>query len=198
MATQPILRGRPYVFVTALQSMSAPGRYQVNPTLTEGDVKVSQDGGALANLTTLPVVSPAGSVLVLVELSSEEMDADLVTVLFSDPDGEWAEAFIPLQPASGMTLDQAQGFEREVEVPNYTFPMFSTAGVLVSGLTVSAFRRLDDGSVEPCDNTPSEIGSTGLYQIDLSAADRDAEFATYVFTASGAVPTIHSIKSVSR
>ena len=33
--------------------------FQTNPTLATGDAKISKDGGALANLATLPAVTPA-------------------------------------------------------------------------------------------------------------------------------------------
>jgi len=36
------------------------GQYKVTPTLASGDFKLEKDGGAAANLATLPAVEPAG------------------------------------------------------------------------------------------------------------------------------------------
>lgn len=73
-----------------LESQGTPGTFQANPTLATGDVKVVKDNGAENNLTTLPTVSPASGKTVRVQLSATEMDADKVTVIFSDAAGsEW-------------------------------------------------------------------------------------------------------------
>ena len=37
----------------------ATGQYKVTPTLAAGDFKIEKDGGAAANLATLPSVAPA-------------------------------------------------------------------------------------------------------------------------------------------
>lgn len=64
--------------------------WKTTPTIAAGDFKVSKDGGALANLTTLPSESPAGSGIVAVALSATEMTADRVTVKAHDAAGaEW-------------------------------------------------------------------------------------------------------------
>ena len=39
---------------------------KANPTLAAGDVKISKDGGAFPNLTTLPTVTPAAGAAVQV------------------------------------------------------------------------------------------------------------------------------------
>jgi hypothetical protein len=50
------------IFYVALKPRTATGHFQTNPTLASGDVKISIDGGAFANLGTLPDVEPnAGS-----------------------------------------------------------------------------------------------------------------------------------------
>jgi hypothetical protein len=55
-----------------------------NPTLATGDVKISKDGGAFANLTTLPTVTPASGVAVRVELSAAEAEFTRATIAFVD------------------------------------------------------------------------------------------------------------------
>lgn len=84
-----------YSFYISLVSQSDTDTFQSNPTLAAGDIKVSIDGGALNNVTTLPVVTPAASKLVKVELSAAEMNGSQIMVLFSDASGsEWQDLMI--------------------------------------------------------------------------------------------------------
>lgn len=77
----------------ALHDFFNPGNLKNNPTIAAGDFKVDKDGGGLTNLTTLPSVSPASSVCVLIELSATEMNADVVTIVGIDQTApkEWAD-----------------------------------------------------------------------------------------------------------
>lgn len=85
----------------ALSSVADGNVHQVNPTLATGDVKVSKDGGAFANVTTLASVVPSGGASVQVDLSSTEMNADLVVVRFHDAaGGEWADFQITIATAA--------------------------------------------------------------------------------------------------
>lgn len=68
---------------------------QVNPTLATGDVQVSKDGGAFANIATLPSVFPAGSVRVNIPLSTAELSCRMLMIRFKDQAGaEWEEQTI--------------------------------------------------------------------------------------------------------
>lgn len=82
----------------SLEDYANPGNFKSNPTIAAGDFKVDKDGGGLSNLTTLPSVSPASSVLVLLELSATEMDADVVTIVGIDQTSpkEWADITISI------------------------------------------------------------------------------------------------------
>lgn len=77
----------------SLDDMAVAGKIKLTPTIAAGDFKVSKDGGALANLNTLPSESPAGSGLVTVLLSATEMTADMVTIRALDQTtpAEWAD-----------------------------------------------------------------------------------------------------------
>lgn len=94
----PPVKNEDFEFTVCLEDYANPGLFKSNPTLAAGDVKISKDEGALANLTTLPSVTPASSKLVLVELSSTEMNADKVTIIFSDQTSppEWADFAITI------------------------------------------------------------------------------------------------------
>jgi|DEB0MinimDraft_10_1074344.scaffolds.fasta_scaffold162702_1 hypothetical protein len=88
MANKPIA-GEAFAFTISLLSQTN-GEILANPTLATGDVKVSTDGGALANLATLPAVTPAGSGIVEVNLTSAEVGSEHFTVAFIDAAGaEW-------------------------------------------------------------------------------------------------------------
>ena len=89
----PPVRAEDFACDICLEDFSNPGLFKSNPTIAAGDFKVSKDNGALANLATLPSVSPASSKIVTVALSSTEMTADKVTVVCSDQTvpPEWAD-----------------------------------------------------------------------------------------------------------
>ena len=91
-------KGEAYTFAPiSLTDIFDPQFFKVNPTLAAGDVKISKDGGSLANLATLPVVKPVSTSLVEVSLSAAEMTADKLVVQFRDQAGdEWGNLNLPL------------------------------------------------------------------------------------------------------
>jgi hypothetical protein len=58
----PPKKNEDFLIRIALEDYAQPGNFKSNPTIAAGDFKVSTDGGALGNLTTLPTVSPASSI----------------------------------------------------------------------------------------------------------------------------------------
>lgn len=107
MATYvPAKRATEYITYIGLSSQSTPSTLQSNPTIAAGDFKVSKDGGALANLSTLPAVTPASSKMVKITLSSAEMTADNVTVICSDAAGaEWCDLLFTIQTSDNQIDD---------------------------------------------------------------------------------------------
>ena len=95
------------VLYVSLAPYIATGRQQTNPTLAAGDAKISLDGAALANLTTLPAVTPAGSSIVKVTLSQAETNADNIVVVLADQTSppEWCDFVVNLQTASKQLND---------------------------------------------------------------------------------------------
>ena len=89
----PPVKNEDFIFYVALADMALAGSFKANPTIASGDFKISKDGGALTNLSTLPAVTPAASVMVKIELSSTEMNADSVTIVGIDQTSpkEWAD-----------------------------------------------------------------------------------------------------------
>ena len=86
------------LFRIALADANDPRSFKSNPTIAAGDFKVDKDAGGLNNLATLPTVSPAASVLVLITLSATEMNADVVTLVCIDQTSpkEWCDQVICL------------------------------------------------------------------------------------------------------
>ena len=80
----PPKKNTAYTCYISLISQANTKVMQSTPTLASGDFKVSIDGGTLNNLTTLPSVSPASSKMVVVSLTSSEMNGDNITLVCSD------------------------------------------------------------------------------------------------------------------
>ena len=94
----PPVKAEDFEFDVCLEDYDNPGLFVANPTLAAGDVKISKDNGALANLATLPAVNPAASKIVDVALTGTEMNADKVTIIFSDQTvpPEWSDYSITI------------------------------------------------------------------------------------------------------
>jgi hypothetical protein len=116
------------------------------PTLAAGDVKVSKDFGATANITTLPSEAPASSGILTVDLSATEMTADIVTVIFRDAAGaEWNDVAVHIPTAarqiddlaypttSGRAIDVSAGGEVGLDWANIGSP---TTAVNLSGTNI--------------------------------------------------------------
>lgn len=80
----PPKKNEDFLIRVSLEDPLNPGSFKSNPTIAAGDFKVATDAGALGNLTTLPSVSPASSVLVLISLSATEMNGDVISVVGID------------------------------------------------------------------------------------------------------------------
>ena len=91
-----VLKGVACIVHTGLVSQ-ATGNVQTNPTIAEGDFRISKYGGTLVNLATLPAVTPAGGKIVRISLSADEKNADRVNIVGSDQAGaEWYDFAYPI------------------------------------------------------------------------------------------------------
>lgn len=90
----PPVKGEEFQFVITLEDANVPGSFKASATLASGDFMISKDGGAFAQLSTLPTVTPAGGVGIAVTLSATEMNADkiLVTAIDQTAPKEWTDA----------------------------------------------------------------------------------------------------------
>lgn len=98
----PPVKNEDFRIRISLEDYANSGSFKSSPTIAAGDFKVDKDGAGLVNLATLPSVSPASSVLVLIQLSATEMNADVVTIVGrdqSDPK-EWSDIVISIPTTS--------------------------------------------------------------------------------------------------
>lgn len=164
-----------YRFTLSLFARSG-NQIKTVPTLAAGDVKVSKDNGATANITTLPAETPASSGILQVDLSATEMTADLVTVIFRDAAGaEWNDVAIHLAPAVRQMADLA-------------FP--NTSG---RGMDIDASGGVEVGSFQTGAITAAAYAA-GAIDAAALAADAGTEIAAAVWdrVLSGATHNIAS------
>lgn len=87
-------RGVSYEMFIALTNLNEPQFFIENPTIAAGDFQISKDGGIFVDLTTLPVVTPASSNTLKINLSATEMTADKIVINGKDQSAdEWADFF---------------------------------------------------------------------------------------------------------
>jgi len=114
------VKGEAYEFFISVTDINDPQFFIVNPTIAAGDFKISVDGGAFANLATLPVVTPAGSSLVKINLNVAEMSGDKIVVTGRDAVGEeWGDMYAFIDAPGGTSesvLDIIEGDHRESSV----------------------------------------------------------------------------------
>jgi hypothetical protein len=140
--------GVAYQLFVVLDSRAETG-FQVNPTIAAGDFQVSTDGGAFSNLDTLPVVTPAGSRTVQVDLSAAEMTGDKVTVLGVDAAGdEWSDIFVFIDAPEDTTDD----------IVDYLFNNATTVVEAGGTRLITVFE--DDGSTIKAQARISKDGNT--------------------------------------
>jgi hypothetical protein len=94
---------------------------------------------------------------------------------------EWNERY---------ALESRRALRRKQAFSNYTFVMRQSAnpGLGATGLTVTAVRRLDNGSFAACANSVVEVAN-GAYSINLADTDTDGNYVTFRFSAPGALDT---------
>ena len=73
------------------------GQFKSSPTLATGDFKIEKDGGAAANLATLPTVVPAAGSSIDITLSAAEAQCKQAVIRGIDASGaEWDDIVIHL------------------------------------------------------------------------------------------------------
>ena len=160
----------------------APGQATIEaaPVLAAGDVTISKDNGTFANITTLPVVTPASSGQVQIDLSATEMNADRIGIKIADQTSPqaWDDVYIEIQTVSGdVQLAASQN-------NTVTFPAINITGTLNidDGVDISCSTLNRDGVLITGNGSGNGIeavgGATGAgiralgspgFQIDATA-----------------------------
>jgi hypothetical protein len=73
-------------------------------------------------------------------------------------------------------------FRKNTALNNWMFTIRDTSGAPLTGRTVTPTRILDSGSEQSMANAVSEVGSTAVYRIDISAADTNGDTGAFIFT----------------
>ena len=95
-----------FKFYIGLVDQSNTKLLKANPTIAAGDFKVSTDGGAFANLTTLPSANPASGRAIMVDLSASEMNGDNIVFQGVDAAGaEWCDILVNIQTSARQVDD---------------------------------------------------------------------------------------------
>lgn len=194
MATYvPPKRATAFIIYVGLESQAAAGTFKANPTLAAGDFKVSKDGGALANLTDLPTVTPASGKMVKITLTATEMTADNVTVVCSDAAGaEWYDLIINIATAANQVDDIKTDTAAILEDTGTTLP-----AAVADVPTVAEFeaRTLAAASYfDPAADTVVNVTNVVNLTNAPTAGDLTATMKTSVTAAAtAATPTVAAV-----
>lgn len=147
-----------YIFYAGLVSQADTRLIQTNPTIASGDFKVSIDGGALANLGTLPAVTPASSKMVKFTLSTSEMNGANITVVCTDAAGaEWCDAVFNIQTAArqidDLSYPATSGRSTLVAAdgsvsPNWADVKSPTTTLALTGTTIATTQKVDVDTIK--------------------------------------------------
>jgi len=141
------VRGVAYTFTIAVIDSADSTSFKASPTIAAGDFQVSTDGATFANLSTLPVVTPSGSIAILITLSASEMTGDKIVVQGIDAAGaEWDDIMIFVDVPTALPLDLIEGDRVEsrtsvvINKKNTTTAILSktiSGSLLSDGITVA-------------------------------------------------------------
>lgn len=174
MATYfPPKRGVEFITYVALESVATSGAFQSSATLSSGDCKISIDGGSLANLTTLPVVTPGSSKLIKVTVSAAEMTGDNIMLVFSDQSGnEWKDMVMTLATTARQIDDLAT-------------PTNITAGTITTATNVTTVNGLAAGVI-----TAASIAADAITDAKVASDVTIASVTGAVGSVTGAVGSV--------
>lgn len=164
----PPTKNAEYIFYLGLVDSSNRPDFKSSPTIAAGDFQVSIDGAALANLTTLPVVTPASSVMVKFTLAASEMNSDNTTIVGIDAAGvEWDDVVINIHTGADsyqakiVLIDDDNSTRDLYLVTFYINGEPTTTGI--TSPTIQVFKA-SDGTDLVTSIALTEIASLGMYR----------------------------------
>ena len=191
-------KGVEFITYISLEA-TAGGSLVASPTIAAGDFKVSIDGGALANLATLPTNTPAASGMVKITLSTSEMNGDNITVKCVDAAGaEWLPVTINIQTSarqlddlayptvSGRSIDVSAGGEVGLDWANVGSP---TTTLALTGTTIATTQKVD---VETIKTNPVVNAGTVTFPTTATLASTTNITAGTITTATN-VTTVNGL-----
>ena len=182
----PAQNGSEIIYYVSLVDQADTLKFKANPTIAAGDFKVVADDGALANLTTLPVVSPAGSTRVKIVVSAAESAGDNISVIGIDAAGaEWADIEIPVQ-TSAQQIDDLSVFTASTD---------AVANVTLVGTTTTNtdMRGTDSANTVAPDNAGITANGVAIAALPDAAANALAVLETQLnetYVGEGIPPTL--------
>mgnify|MGYP001581743108 CR=1 FL=1 len=163
-------RATEFIFYVGLVSQANTKIFQANPTIAAGDFKVSIDGGALNNPTTIPTVTPAAGKAVKITLSASEMTGDNIQVICSDAAGdEWCDCEINIQTSDNQMNDLALATAFTTIVPDSTATAGSRPTINQAMLMITRF-LMEKGLVGTTMTVNKEDGTTANMTFTLDSA----------------------------
>lgn len=181
--------------ISLIDTASRPA-FKANPTLATGDFKVSKDNGALANLGTLPTVSPASGRIVRVVLSQAEMNADRVTVVCADAAGdEWDEVIIAIN-TTAETVDTIKTETALIVADTDELQQDNVPGLITTLDNVVDTVKVDTAAIL-LDTDVIDDGTSGLVKIaqDVAAVlvDTGTTIPATITTIDNEIATIDTV-----
>jgi hypothetical protein len=131
-----------------------------------GDFQVSVDGGAFANLGTLPAVTPAGGVAVKITLSQAETNGDNIIVRCVDAAGaEWCDLMLDIQTVTRQLDDLAYPSGSIASVTG------AVGSIAAGGITATSFgtSAIDAAALAPDATTEIATGILATALAELTA-----------------------------
>jgi hypothetical protein len=194
-------------------SVTGASNFGLNATLADGMITAAAiatdaiDSDALAASAVTEIQSglstlDAAGVRTAVGLASANLDTQLGAIDdFLDTEVAAILAAVDTEVAAikAKTDNLPDGIAKNTALSAFSFLMVDSSDHVTpkTGLTVTGQRSIDGGAFANCTNNASiaEIGTSGVYKVDLSAADLNGDVITLKFTATGADATVIVIKT---
>lgn len=156
---------------------------------------LTSDGNIKADtLRVSGTTQTAGDLAALINTVDDLLDTEVAAIKAKTDSLTFTTAGRVDATVLGYASGQSPNIRKNTALSNFEFPMYSSTApdTLLAGLTVTATRSIDGGAFASCTNSPSEVGS-GVYKIDLSAADLNGDCITLKMTAALAGTTLVTI-----
>ena len=178
--------------------------FKSNPTLSTGDVKISKDDGAFANLATLPTVTPASGTSVKIVLSDAELQCKSATIIFVDQTSpkEWEDQEIIIETFGNASAMHAVDFSDAVAFglsrldDTVTSRMATFTPLTAQQVWEYATRTLSAAGVQAIwEYTTRTLSSFGTLIADIWANAVRTITDKTGFTITNTIPTASDIKT---